>query len=827
MPLVRAADYPYQPYATQQPSTTVPTAYQDIRTPIGAFGGATGEALSQLGSTFEKASDRLATVALERQDLQNRIVADQQISSFENNINKVMYGDPDKPGDVGYMGLKGQAALDARGPTRVRIDQILQEHQAVLQNPHQRLAFDTQSRRYRNYVLNDVGRHYDSEFNRWGTEVTTGRAAVALGNAGIAANNDDFDGWKSAFGTGRAALQEGLAKLGHPQELVDAKLKDFDEKAVTDWAQKLATRDPVKADKFIDANREYLPGKYDDLKRQVKVQADKAMMTEIATGAKAPRGTPDLVRGGQPNLIRGGAVQDRVSQEAASMGYPVAAALATADVESSMGTSPDRPGSRYKGVFQMGNDEWESVGGGDRNDKDTQIRNGVRLQVKRKQELSQRLGRDVADWEVYLAHNQGVSGAASLIENPQMSAGAAVTRAGGAPVNISGNFQGNPNAPASQFVTKVRDDFNRRMDKYAGAVPAQDQVVAQAAAKGPDELLSNLPERDPNEIPDADLGTAYKQSLEAAAKRAIAAGAPISVWQGAVKMLRQQYTAAYIDQQRQEKLVLQEQHKKDETIKDQFLRRMDPDADNPPTVGEILRSDMSTAAKENTVGFLTARAQPGPTPRVSASNQTDLFARIHAGDEAEDKIRSADPINLAYKEKKITWEARKELINDFRDTYTSTKAEWAKAEADVLKAVKHTIRPSLMLPHGELIEQSQDPDGADREVRFKRFVDQQVKETVQAGKDPLKTVLNPDSPDYVGKQANRYTKAGPGLFNKVNEGAGKQSFAQPKSLSEVQAQFKSGRFGPPGSQEAQDAAFAEAVRLGFATPRTTTAAPVR
>lgn len=815
MPTVRAADYPYQPYASQQPSTTVPTAYQDLRAPIGAFGGATAEALGQLGGAFDKAGDRLAAVALERQDLQNRIVADQQISSFENNINKVMYGDPDKPGDVGYMGLKGQAALDARAPTRVRIDQILQEHQAVLQNPHQRLAFDTQSRRYRNYVLNDVGRHYDSEFNRWGTEVTTGRAAVALGNAGIAANNDDFDGWKSAFGTGRAALQEGLAKLGHPQELVEAKLKDFDEKAVTDWAQKLATRDPVKADKFIDANREYLPGKYDDLKRQVKVQADKAMATEIATGAKAPIGTPDLVRGNQPNLIRGGAVQDRIAQEASAVGYPVAAALATADVESSMGTAADRAESQYKGVFQLGDKEWQSVGGGDRSDQSLQIIRGVQLLAQRKQELATRLGREPEDWEVYLAHNQGVAGAASLIENPQMSAGAAVTRAGGAPVNISGNFQGNPNAPASQFIAKVKDDFNRRRDKYAGA-KLED-------TGGLDVLLSNLPEKEPGEIPDADLGAAYKQSLEEAAKRAIAAGAPVSVWQQSVKILRQRYNEQYVDRQRQEKMVLQEQHKQDQSISDQFLRRMDPDADNPPTIGEVLRSDLSPPAKENVVRFLTAQAQPGPTPRVSASNQTGLFARIHAGDEDENKIRSEDPINLAYKEKKISWEARKELINDFRDTYTSTKAEWAKAEADVLKAVRHKIRPSLALPHGELLESAQDPDGPDREVRFKRFVDQQIKDATKTGKDPTKTVLNPDSAEYVGKQVERFTQGGVNLFNKVN--AGKQSFKEPANMGELQAQWKAGRWGAATSDEARRAAYDEAVRRGFIQPALV--APVR
>lgn len=917
MPTVRAADYPYQPYATQQPSTTVPTAYQDIRTPIGAFGGATGEALSQLGATFEKANDRLASVALERQDLQNRIVADQQISSFENNINKVMYGDPDKPGDVGYMGLKGQDALDQRGPTRVKIDQILQEHQAVLQNPHQRLAFDTQSRRYRNYVLNDVGRHYDSEFNRWGTEVTTGRAAVALGNAGIAANNDDFDGWKSAFGTGRAALQEGLKGLGHPPEYIDAKLKDFDEKAVEDWAKKLATRDPVKANQFIDYNSEYLPSKYDDLKKLVKTQADKAMATEIATGAKAPRGTPDLVRGGavQGHLNYGGtgALGDPRSPgwdtqnlttvtSSSGANFKVNKAAAT-DIkgflselegagykidpkesgghnlremtdakgqlsEHAYGTAFDINPSRnpYSKTGQRITDlpanvaeiaakynlEW----GGSWNDPIDPMHFQWRGPRNAQQDNNfggiRRQGvtatRAEGGFERYDTPEQGVQAVSEKLR--QYAAGGIVTATNpsGKPLNtlsdiISVWAPPNENntpllisnaAKVTGFtpdqvldmrdpatITKVTEAIIR--GEHGGALPVSQSMVKQAAATVPiagsvDQLIKNLPEKEPGEIPDADLGVAYRQSLEAAAKRAIAAGAPISVWQGAVKMLRQQYNAAYVDQQRQERMVLQEQHKKDETIKDGFLRRMDPDADNPPTVGEILRSDMSTAAKENTIGFLTARAQPGPTPRVSASNQTDLFARIHAGDDTENKIRSEDPINLAYKEKKITWEARKELINDFRDTYTSTKAEWAKAEADVIKAAQPKIRPTLSIKDGHLIEQFQDPEGPDREVRFKRFVDQQIKDTVQAGKDPNKTVLNPDSPEYVGKQLDRFTKGGPSLFNKVNEGAGKQSFKEPTSMGELQAQWKAGRWGVATSEEARQAAYAEAIRRGFIQP---------
>jgi hypothetical protein len=154
--------------------------------------------------------------------------------------------------------------------------------------------------------------------------------------------------------------------------------------------------------------------------------------------------------------------------------------MGTASIESGFGQSPDRAGSQYKGVFQLGDKEWEQMGGGDRNDRQLQIDHGLRLLAQRKTELAQSLGREPADWEVYLAHQQGVAGATALIQNPNMTAGQAVTQAGGAPVNISGNG-GDPNAPASAFTAHWQQTFERHASRATPAAPS----VAGGAAPPP------------------------------------------------------------------------------------------------------------------------------------------------------------------------------------------------------------------------------------------------------------------------------------------------------------------------------------------------------
>lgn len=175
-------------------------------------------------------------------------------------------------------------------------------------------------------------------------------------------------------------------------------------------------------------------------------------------------------------LASGGSVEDtkkQITTVSEQKGVPSILSLVTAQIESNFGRSPDRAGSQYQGIYQMGHTEAREMGG-------RGIEHGVGLLARRKGELANKIGREPALWEIYLAHNQGVSGAASLLSNPNMSSGEAITKAGGRPINISSNFKGNPSASSLEFTEKVRNDFNRRAMQIGGS----EEVAASVSSIG-------------------------------------------------------------------------------------------------------------------------------------------------------------------------------------------------------------------------------------------------------------------------------------------------------------------------------------------------------
>lgn len=195
----------------------------------------------------------------------------------------------------------------------------------------------------------------------------------------------------------------------------------------------------------------------------------------------APNDSAGASNSGGDGFITGGAVANRIAEEAQRQGVGNRLALTTGAIESRFGADPstNAAGKTYRGIFQLGPDEWDQMGGGPRDDEQLQIQHGVGLLAQRTQELANRLGRPPADWEVYLAHNQGVSGAASLLNHPDMPAGQAVTLAGGKPANIKSNL-GDPNEPSSAFTQA----WQARFDRFANRVAAPSNAASGAQGSG-------------------------------------------------------------------------------------------------------------------------------------------------------------------------------------------------------------------------------------------------------------------------------------------------------------------------------------------------------
>ena len=109
-------------------------------------------------------------------------------------------------------------------------------------------------------------------------------------------------------------------------------------------------------------------------------------------------------------------IQEQIRQQAVQMGLDPDIALSVAHLESSDGTNAGKnPNSSAHGVFQMIDSTWNQMGGGDRNDVNTQIVNGVKNLTLTTEYLKTKLGRDPTPAEVYAGQMFGPEGAARFI----------------------------------------------------------------------------------------------------------------------------------------------------------------------------------------------------------------------------------------------------------------------------------------------------------------------------------------------------------------------------------------------------------------------------
>lgn len=125
-----------------------------------------------------------------------------------------------------------------------------------------------------------------------------------------------------------------------------------------------------------------------------------------------------------------GRAAEIVAQAAGAAGENVDTALRIAQIESRMDPRARNPRSSAGGLFQFIDDTWRAFGGGDKFDPVLNARNGVRLLAQNREGLTRALGRPAQEWELYLAHQQGLGGARELLRDPNRSAVEALRAAG-------------------------------------------------------------------------------------------------------------------------------------------------------------------------------------------------------------------------------------------------------------------------------------------------------------------------------------------------------------------------------------------------------------
>lgn len=265
----------------------------EIRQPVApnvtadTFGAARARGLEQAGEGLQRMGRFF-----------NEAAADNASNNYEEQVNKLLHGDPTKKGpdgqpDTGYFGLKGRAALDAREGIVKQMDELLTNTRNGLPAPDSQLRFNSFSRRFRAITNARVGEYADTQSKVWMNSVYNATAKNQIEKISREADNDE------SFMHSTADLIDARVKQAQLQgggpELLKQAVEGAQQEALTARLNIISAQDPARAMRMLEANKDVAGSRYDDLYNRFRVRADQQVGTEYA----------DVVSGRQMPLENG------------------------------------------------------------------------------------------------------------------------------------------------------------------------------------------------------------------------------------------------------------------------------------------------------------------------------------------------------------------------------------------------------------------------------------------------------------------------------------------------------------------------------------------
>lgn len=213
-----------------------------------------------------------------------QVAADDAANQYQEFVNTTMFGDPKAKGpngepDIGYMGLKGDKALQAREAIVERLEQFRGKLQEGL-SPAGRHQFDQISRRLKNITDAEISRHATTQGNAFAARTNQATAANAM--QFIAQNAQDED----AFLQGTARLVSARVKeaqlLGGGPEIEQAAIERAKQEAVEARLSAIGATEPARALRMAEANKKILGTRFDEVYARFRARADQQIGRQTA-----------------------------------------------------------------------------------------------------------------------------------------------------------------------------------------------------------------------------------------------------------------------------------------------------------------------------------------------------------------------------------------------------------------------------------------------------------------------------------------------------------------------------------------------------------------
>lgn len=296
------ATVPYSPNAGVAPTTSPGGQPMNIQADASMFGGQVGAAEQSFGQDLARVSQNLGAIAISQQERTNHVVSNDAYNQLQDSYFNLTYGDP-KTQKPGFYGMSGRDAMTAYQPTAARVNELRDQLSAGLPNDAARLRFEESSRRLQHFTLEQMGRHYDSQFNRYTQSVNDATQKNSV--QAIAADYNDDNKYQQHLDMAlRAAVQGVQDKFGMDAspELINAAVTEQTTKAVITRAEAWGIANPTAALEWLKTQH----GKIDEthygtlyrhLEHVANGEEDTSYVNGLLGGARPQggAGTPRMV----------------------------------------------------------------------------------------------------------------------------------------------------------------------------------------------------------------------------------------------------------------------------------------------------------------------------------------------------------------------------------------------------------------------------------------------------------------------------------------------------------------------------------------------------
>jgi hypothetical protein len=212
--------------------------------------------------------------------------------------------------------------------------------------------------------------------------------------------------------------------------------------------------------------------------------------------------------------------------------------------------------------------------------------------------------------------------------------------------------------------------------------------------------------------------------------------------------IRQTKAAQLIDQERQLKAQEKAVKAQQEVTQNKFLENM---VSGKLTAKDVLKSNLDAFGSGSKEQFLKMLETSGNDKiKTDAGTFTSLFDRIHAGEDDPHKIRDENELN-SFLGRGLTFEDLQKL----RGEVQGRKTQDGEIESEMKKGVLNIARQKLVKANPML--GITDPDGEAQYQRYMNFFLNEFSAQKKQGKTATQ-LLDPDSPDFLGKQIDRFQK---------------------------------------------------------------------